>query len=366
MSPTGAFRKRGIQGIVPWMGNAATTGRRWGRQLGAALALGVALSGSPSLAQAPEDLAAARQTFNEGKELEKRNAWGEALAKFKRVAGVKMTPQVRFHIALCEENLGNLVSAMKGFQLAAEDARQVGSTAAEVAEKAPVRAEALRKRIGTVKINVSGKVITSKVVLDGAPLAAASFGTEIPVDPGTHVIEIQDASGKRISRKELTVGEHGAEQASVEVNDTEPTPPSSSTAPVPPPSASSSEAAPVAPPPSPSSPSRAPAYIVGTVGLVFLLGGGALFGVSQYTIFDVRRNCKDPTNNKLCNADYKNEADYGRLFLPLSGAALGVGLAGLVTAGILWVALTPKKSASAKASITIAPTGSGIQLRGAF
>jgi hypothetical protein len=349
------------------MGSAATTGRRWGRRLGAVLSLGIALFGAPSLAQTPDDLAAARLTFNEGKELEKRNAWGEALAKFKKVAGVKMTPQVRFHIALCEENLGNLISAMKGFQLAAEDARQVGSTAAEVAEKAPVRAEALRKRIGTVKINVSGKVITSKVVLDGAPLAAASFGTEIPVDPGAHVVEIQDASGKKISRKELTIGERGAEQVSVEINDTEPPPPPTSSPPLPSPYEASSSPPPVAPAPAPTPPppSRAPAYIVGTVGLVFLLGAGALFGISQYTIFDIRRNCKDQPNGKGCDVGYENEAALGRLFLPLSGAALGVGLTGVVTASILFVALTPKKSAS-KAAITIAPTGLGIQIRGVF
>ena len=33
-----------------------------------------------------------------------------------------MTPQVRFHIALCMENVGMLTQALEGFQLAAREA----------------------------------------------------------------------------------------------------------------------------------------------------------------------------------------------------------------------------------------------------
>jgi hypothetical protein len=315
------------------------------------LALGVALSGAPALAQTAQDLAAARQIFNDGKELEKLRDWAGALEKFKKVAGVKMTPQVRFHIALCEENLGNFASAMRGFQLAAEEARLAGSTAAEVAEKAPPRVEALRKRIGMLKIEVTGKVITSKILLDGLPVVEASFGVELPVNPGDHVVEVNDASGKSTFRKQLTIREQGAERVSVEIND-EPLP-------LPPPKVII-----VAPPPTPQ-PSRAPVFIAGGTGLAFLLASGALFAAEQVTIFDVSKHCP-PFVLPKCESAYKFEADLGQLYLTLSEISLGVGVAGLATAGILWFALTPKKSAPSKAAISISPAGPGIVIRGVF
>src|SRR5262249_19640015 len=92
------------------------------RRIAAARALGavVAAAGGPAAAQTDEELHRLRGVFNEGRELETKKQWGDALKKFEIVAATKMTPQVRFHIALCEENLGKLVSAMKGFDLAAE------------------------------------------------------------------------------------------------------------------------------------------------------------------------------------------------------------------------------------------------------
>jgi len=334
------------------MGTAARTVRTWGPRLGAAIALGATLAGHPCFAQTPEELAAARQVFNEGKDLEKRNAWAEALEKFKRVAGVKMTPQVRFHIALCEENLGKLVSAIKGFELAAEDARQVGSTAAEVAEKAPARAEALRKRIGTIKIEVTGKVIQSKLLLDGAKVEAAAFGAEIPVDPGSHVIEVQDPAGKSTFKKELSVGEHGAEKVSVEVNDVEPPPPPFPTV----------TASPIAPPPPP--PSRLPAYIVGGAGAALVVGWGVFFGLERGAIAEARTHCVG--GDQRCTEEARPAIERGRTYYVVSNVFLGVGLAGLAGAGVLWFVLGPRKQGPPKAAVTLSPAGPGIQIRAAF
>src|SRR5262245_59971432 len=172
-------------------------------------ALAIGMSGrsiriSTARAQQPAaaELAAARQLFNEGKEHEKRKRWADALATFKKVAAVKMTPQVRFHIALCEENLGKLVAAINGFELAAEEAAQAGAMASDVAENAPARADALRKRVPVLRLDVRGELGTSRVLLDGAPVAAALVGTNIPVDPGAHTIDLE-TDGKTVFHKDL-------------------------------------------------------------------------------------------------------------------------------------------------------------------
>src|SRR4051812_36571010 len=57
----------------------------------------------------------ARERFAAGRALEKDGRWSEALDAFQQVGAIKMTPQVRFHIALCLENVGVLTQALDGF-----------------------------------------------------------------------------------------------------------------------------------------------------------------------------------------------------------------------------------------------------------
>ena len=79
-----------------------------------------------TFAQTSDELSEARAAFQRGIELEQAKNWGGALKQFRQVGQVKMTPQVRYHIALCEENLGKLVAALGGYELALADAESVG------------------------------------------------------------------------------------------------------------------------------------------------------------------------------------------------------------------------------------------------
>ena len=308
-----------------------------------------------SFAQAtPEELAAARQLFNEGKELEKQKSYEGALEKFKKVAGVKMTPQVRFHIALCEENLGHLVEAINGFDLAADEAKRAGSTATEVAENAPKRAEGLRERVPTLQLTVTGQVLTSKIVLDGTPVAASALGVATPIDPGDHVVEVQDAAAKVTFHKDLKLEERAREHLSVEVNDVE-------VAAVP------TDTAVIAPPPAPRS--RAPVYIAGGVGVVSLIASGVFFGLRAGTLSTASASCKNPINHTGCKdtPEVRDAIASGQTDSTVSAITLGVGLAGLGAAGILWFVTAPKKAAlPPKAGVVLVPTGPGFALRGTF
>ena len=328
----------------------------WSRSAAAAIVLGAALAApAPAFAQASsEELAAARQLFNEGKDLEKQKSYEGALEKFKKVAGVKMTPQVRFHIALCEENLGHLVEAINGFALAGEEAKRAGSTAAEVAENAPKRAEALRARVPTLRFDVTGKVLTSKILLDGAPVATSALGTAAPIDPGAHVVEVQDASGKVTFHKDLQLAEKAAERLDVTVNDVEIAAAPVSSAP---------------PPPPPPAPSRAPAVIAGSVGVASLIASGVFFGLRAGTIATASKSCDDPVQHTGCKrtTDALDAIARGQTDSTVSAITLGVGLAGLGAAGLLWVLTSPKKDAApVQASVTLVPTGPGAALFGVF
>jgi hypothetical protein len=308
-----------------------------------------------SFAQAtPEELAAARQLFNEGKELEKQKSYEGALEKFKKVAGVKMTPQVRFHIALCEENLGHLVEAINGFELAADEAKRAGSTATEVAENAPKRAEGLRERVPTLQLKVTGKVLTSKILLDSSPLTAALIGVATPIDPGDHAVEVQDAAGKITFHKDLKLEERAHEHLDGEVNDVEIAAVPTDTAPIPPP-----------PPPR----SRAPVFIAGGVGVASLIASGVFFGLRAGTITTASASCTPPGSYTHCKdtPEARDAIASGKTYSTVSSVTLGVGLAGLGAAGILWFVTSPKKApAPPKAGVTLVPTGPGFEIRGVF
>jgi hypothetical protein len=329
-------------------------------RLAALIALGAAstLGGTPAFAQTAEELAEARKVFGEGKALEGKSQWADALEKFKKVAMVKMTPQVRFHIAFCEENLGRLVSAIKGFDLATEEAKLAGAAAAEVEKLAPERAAALRARVGKLRLDVTGKQIDSKVVLDDVTINTKDLGTEMLVDPGAHVVEVRDKDGKSTFKKELTIAEKGSEKLDVPIDDKEPAP------------APTVSAEPPPPPP----PSRTPAWIAGGVGLAAGAASAVFFVLRANTINQAVEagGCKDDFTG--CDPKAKGRIDeltnQGRTDGLVGGIFLGVGIAGVGTAAGILIAQAVRKPAPAnakpQAGITVVPTGTGFQVVGTF
>jgi hypothetical protein len=327
-------------------------------RLAAMLAVaGAAALTSPRVAlgdntKAGDSLAQLRQVFAEGRQLEDKGRWADALEKFKEVAAAKMTPQVRFHIALCEENLGKLVSAMRGFDLAASEGTAAGSSAVEVPPAAKQHAEALRARIAKLHIDVVGKLITSKITLDDTPLTDKELSTEVPVDPGPHVVEVRDASGKSTFRKDLTLGEKGSDKVEVPVADREDAPIQT-------------------PPPSPAGPSRVPAYVVGGIGVAALAGSGAFFALRASNIATINSHCADPVNHTGCQQPDQGLVNQGKIYNGVADALLGVGLAGLATGTVLFFVLAPKKPPAAgspapAASMRVVPAGTGLKVIGAF
>ena len=74
------------------------------------------------------DIDRARRLFQRGIEYEQKQSWDKALEMMQQVALVKLTPQVQYHMALCEENLGNLDTALNGYKSALSRADAVGAS----------------------------------------------------------------------------------------------------------------------------------------------------------------------------------------------------------------------------------------------
>jgi hypothetical protein len=317
----------------------------------AALSLGllVGLASAPAAAEPPKDLAQLRQVFGEGRQLEDKGQWAEALDKFKEVAAAKVTPQVRFHIALCEENLGKLVSAKKGFELAGAEATAAGSSAIEVPPAAKEHVDAINARLGKLHIEAAAKLGASKLTLDGNAVAEAEIADDLEVDPGAHVVEVKDGSGKSTFRKEITVAEKGSEKLVI-------------------PAAAAS--ADEAPSPISSGGSHVPAYVVGGVGLGLLALSGVFFGLRASNIATVKATCTNQVLLTGCSPADASLASQGKAFTGAADAFVVIGGAAVATGVVLYFALGPKttsgSTASSASAAWVAPTGRGFAVGGVF
>lgn len=141
-------------------------------------------SGEPTEAA----LAEARERFAEVRRLEDAGEWNEALALLQRVAAVKMTPQVRFHIALCMEHIGLFTQAMDQYGLALDDAQ--AAPAPEVTEEARAHLDRLNRLTPTITVAVAGARPSDEVLLDGRAIPTGSPPLSIRVDPGPHRVEL--------------------------------------------------------------------------------------------------------------------------------------------------------------------------------
>jgi len=227
----------------------------------------VALAAAPGPARAADPskaaLATARDLFSRAERDEDRGQWAAAVETLRRAGAVKMTPGIRFHIALCEEKMGQLTAALLDYSEAEAAARSEGN--GEVLDAIAEPLGALRARVPTLTVTLPAGVAGVEVSLDGVPLPSGVVGTKIPVDVGSHVVD-SHAEGFPPFSATVVVSEKDA--SSVEVR----FPPAPLPATSPPP-----ERAPGAatrePPPRVSSGKGA--AIAATVGAVALVGLGA-------------------------------------------------------------------------------------------
>jgi hypothetical protein len=245
--------------------------RRAALFLGTVLAL--AMSGAPALAAEPTpgQLQAARDLFTAATKDEDAQRWSDALDKLRRVADVKLTAGVRYHIALCEEKLGQTATAL-AYYTEAQSAAEREHDKDVLDLVTPEFLAGLRGRVSTLAIDVPDTIAGADVTLDGQPEPKGLWGVAVPVDPGPHHIEAH-APGRVSFVCDLIVRER-------EVTVLDVTMPMLPAIPVAPPPPSPRQHAPTLPvrsePPPPSSESsRSLAAPLGTtIGAVLLAGGG--------------------------------------------------------------------------------------------
>ena len=91
-------------------------------------AFAAAIGAAPARADDPKDtqVTATRELFIAATKDEQAGRFAEALEKLRKVVVLKPTAGVRFHIANCEEGIGQLVKALDDYSRAETQARPGG------------------------------------------------------------------------------------------------------------------------------------------------------------------------------------------------------------------------------------------------
>lgn len=132
-------------------------------------------------AQDDDETRALRLLFAQGLTLEGAGRWADALERFEAIARVRPTPNVRYHIGLCNDRLGRLVEAERTYRGARDVARV---TAPEVIGEIDARLQELDGRMPRLVITIAGERDGVTVLLDGEPVQPSKV---VRTDPGPHV-----------------------------------------------------------------------------------------------------------------------------------------------------------------------------------
>jgi tetratricopeptide (TPR) repeat protein len=283
-------------------------GRRFRHVLGLAFVL-VAASMSAGAAEPTQaEINAAKGAFQAGLALEAASDYSHALAKFREVTAVKVTPHALFHIGRCLERLGKWTEAVGNYRLAVEKAE--GSSEAAVRQQAEAARVALEPRLPRLTIDRGYGADTASISLDGVALGVGALGTAMPADPGPHVVTAE-LNGKQAFSLQVTVAEYESKSVKVELG----------TKPV---AATSAKAVDTSDTQHSSRFSRTTGIIVLSGGLASFVAGVVLLGLRQNAVNQLDDDC----NGLHCPDSSKDRYQSAKIYTVLGDVFLGIGLVG--------------------------------------
>ncbi len=301
---------------------------------------------------------AANALFDEGKRLVAAGDVERACPKFE--ASLKLLDQlgVRLNLADCYEQQGKTATAWIEFREAASRADKLGDARAAFARQ---RAETLAPGLMKLRIAVvAGEPPPGLTVKrDGTVIPAESFGTALPVNPGSHTIEAS-ASGYRTWSKRVDAKKPGAvvsvEIPALEIDPDSPdglagTEPATADGP----QVDKQEIA------FRSASARRQqrqrlGLVIGAGGVVALGAGVGLGFVAKSKWDSAGDHCFE---NDVCDSEGAEINRKARLYGNLGTVVGGVGVAAIITGAVLYVTAPEARQVLEHARLSIEPTGDG-------
>jgi hypothetical protein len=312
------------------------------------LLAGGLLASSPAAAQDASNKAAAEALFRDGRALYDQGKYPEACAKFAESQKLDPAPGTLLNLGGCYEKNGQTASAWAIFKEAMAASHAKGRTDWE--DLARTRAAALEPTLSRLTITVGSKADGLAVTRDGKDVGTAEWGTAIPVDPGSHVVDAQAPHRKRFHRSidvpsggasiTITVGELDAADEGAGTPGPETTPSNRST-------------------------QRTIGLVVGGLGVIGI-GIGTVFGLSAMSKEnDATKNHCDSTDH--CDpqgVQLGKDAQSAATASTIAFAVGGVALAG----GVLLYFTAPKDSSAPTVGLHASriPGGGTVGIQGAW
>lgn len=276
------------------------------------------------------DISAAKRIFEEAQAHESEGRWLDALNLFKRVLAVKETAGIRFHMALCEEHLGQLLAAEADYRRSGELAQKMSGADGQAVLKQSVEALAkLKPRIPQLTVSLPDNVPGLSVQIDGKQASSDQLSRPLSRDPGEVTVRAQ-APGRRPFERSLVLLEGTSQTLAVSLD------PEAAAPPPPPPSA------PSAPPPrlapEPQAPSRVPLYAAGAFTLV-AAGTGVAFYLNHRRLSRENADVCSQPDIETCDP---RRADVESRYKTIGLVSGGLAVVGLGATAYFWLSSPPK------------------------
>jgi hypothetical protein len=326
------------------------------------------------------DATLAETLFREGKALMEAKNYAAACPKLGESYRQDPATGTLLALAMCQEREGKLASAWATYHAVVGRAEREGRR--DRAEAAERRAKALEPRLSYLTVDVPQDVAAVRglvVERDGVPLPQAAWGSAMPTDPGSHVVEV--SADERVPfRQTVEIAAEAAREV-VRIPMLEPAPgsgPEAAAVPLAPAATGAPVPVPVPKPaqnPGPpadraEAPSSLPlvGLIVGSAGLVSL-GVGTAFGIKAKNLDDQAREngCDQATGYCSTDAALADSQD-ARTAGNTATALFIVGGALVATGATLYLVGSAKDSsrASLRMSPLVARESVGVGVRAGF
>ena len=146
-----------------------------------------------------ERLAAARALFQEGVAFTTQNRWTDAEDRFRRALALERLAVVVYNLGVALERQGRLVEGSELLREAARDSGRAGESARQALAT-------VEPRIPQIDLRVRGISDGDVVRVDGVPRDRAVIGVSVPIDPGSHRIELE-RGGRVIATRQVVIAE---------------------------------------------------------------------------------------------------------------------------------------------------------------
>jgi len=317
-------------------------------------------------AHATDDSAkgAARELANQAKADFDAGNFEEAGSKFQRAYEIAKVPTLAVWAARSLVKRGHLVAASELYRqatLLAPNDLWVGDVQQQAQADAEKELGELQPRIPKLRVRVEGAMANEiEVTVDGAKMAVALLGINLPTNPGRR--HIVGKRGAEVVDQTVDLAEGDRKDTVLRFNATPPAPVVAEVPPAPAVTGQSTTPAPVAAETAAAAPSdhsqRTWGWVVTGVGAAGLLTG-VVTGIAVMANSGLRNDCP----NGVCPASKSGSANSYNLMRNISTAGFIVGGVGAV-AGVPLLLWTPKGEFESGIALWLGPSSAGV--KGAF